>query len=409
MGVKIRRRHVFHIAGYDAIEPVQQHRRFVRHLRIFQNTWNLASTSSDIDTRHQFARWTVETQGTNWEATTCYELFAWDQIVTNDAKRGNIERLWRAGLTYLNLMATGTLWRYAKANVRYFLFALFPMAQIFAFVCASSTAAYAIVSLWDLQQSYRFVAFLVLTVLFFGTLIQLLAGRWKLQQALDDWILAKEYIYGQRADVDLVLQSFAERLIACVRENSVDEVVLVGHSLGALLAVETVALALRRDPDFARRGVNVGLLTVGATIPKCTLHPAADAIRNRVNQVANEKSITWAEFQARADAISFYRFDPVRLTRIRNDSEQPLRSPIIRRVQIKDVLSTESFAKYRYRILRLHYQFVLANERPSNYDYYMMICGPIAFREWTGSPLGFLDFLEPDGKLKSNGWSHRSK
>jgi hypothetical protein len=63
------------------------------------------------------------------------------------------------------------------------------------------------------------------------------------------------------------------------------------------------------------------------------------------------------------------------------------------------MLSPESFARYRRNVLRLHYQSVMANERRAPYDYYLMACGPVAFAEWTMAPLGFLDFVSPDGSL----------
>ena len=35
----------------------------------------------------------------------------------------------------------------------------------------------------------------------------------------------------------------------------------------------------------------------------------------------------------------------------------------------------------------------MANDRRSSYDYFMMVCGPIAFQQWTTSPVGLLDFF----------------
>ena len=90
-----------------------------------------------------------------------------------------------------------------------------------------------------------------------------------------------------------------------------------------------------------------------------------------------EPSIAWVEYQSRADTISFYRFDPVALKRIAGDRLDG--KPVIRRVQIHDMLSPELFARYRRNVLRLHYQSVMANERRAPYDYYLMVCGPVAF------------------------------
>src|SRR3989442_14070356 len=70
--------------------------------------------------------------------------------------------------------------------------------------------------------------------------------------------------------------------------------------------------------------------------------------------------------------------------------------PMIRRVQIHDMLMPESFARARRSVLRLHYRSVMANDRRAPYDYFLMVCGPVPFSDWTLSPLGFLDFIVQD-------------
>src|SRR5207245_9159170 len=117
--------------------------------------------------------------------------------------------------------------------------------------------------------------------------------------------------------------------------------ILVGHSLGAMLVLDVIVRALARDASFARRGAAVCVLTIGATIPKFALHPRAQAIRARIARVVNEPSIAWTEYQSRADTISFYKFDPVSLRRIEDDRLEG--QPVIRRVQIHDMLLPETF------------------------------------------------------------------
>jgi hypothetical protein len=47
--------------------------------------------------------------------------------------------------------------------------------------------------------------------------------------------------------------------------------------------------------------------------------------------------------------------------------------------------------------MRLHYQFVMANERRTVYDYFMLICGPAPFRRTIAEPNG------PAGLYRANG------
>jgi len=84
------------------------------------------------------------------------------------------------------------------------------------------------------------------------------------------------------------------------RDAGLDEIVIVGHSLGAIAgARRDRPRTLRAMRISAGRGAAVCVLTIGATIPKFALHPHAQAIRGRIAQVAAETSIAWTEYQSR--------------------------------------------------------------------------------------------------------------
>jgi pimeloyl-ACP methyl ester carboxylesterase len=136
---------------------------------------------------------------------------------------------------------------------------------------------------------------------------------------VEDWVFSWDYLYGRRPDVEARVDRFAEALVARSRDAAVDEIVVVGHSMGSTLAVEVVARALEIDPKLGRHGPAVCLLTVGSTIPKFALHPAGERFRRHAAQIVAEPAIAWAEYQARSDLISFYKFDPVKLARFYGD------------------------------------------------------------------------------------------
>ena len=65
-------------------------------------------------------------------------------------------------------------------------------------------------------------------------------------------------------EIESRCEAFAGRLIAADEAGDADEILVVGHSMGAQLAGQTVAKALAGDPRFGRRGARVNLLTPGA-------------------------------------------------------------------------------------------------------------------------------------------------
>lgn len=391
------RRHVFHIAGYDPATPRQVHRRFSRQFEIFKRTWNVEGTVASLEPSGHFPSWTVSTKGANWTCETTFELLAWDDLIAQASTRPLIWRLARTCCAYLNLFLTGTLARYLFANARYFAFAVIPFLQAIAlgvasYLIASYTAGYFIGSL-----GVRYLSTFVITTGLFFILLRLVGSRWRMFQAFDDWILSLDYIHGSHRDLDRRIDQFAARIALCVNSDQPDEIIVFGHSLGATFAVDAVARALGTITSLASRRVKLSLVTVGATIPKCALHPAGQRIRDQIARVASEQSLYWVEYQAREDAISFYRFDPATLRRIKRDSDRVERKPIIRKVHIKNMMSPSAYKRFRFRILRLHYQFVSANDIRTTYDYFMLTCGPLFVMNWAASHLGFLPFF-PDSK-----------
>jgi pimeloyl-ACP methyl ester carboxylesterase len=393
----VKRRHVYHVAGYDPIDAGAQYRRFTRQLEVFQRTWNVEAALSELELAEKESRawWRVKGRGANWQVEAVHEVLLWDDIVRGDFKRALPARLLDAARVYLDYIVTGTMFRYVAANPRYATFFLYPIVALALFAAAGGLVARLLTGLIGLEGVGAAAVGLIAGLAVFYGLLQWPGRRWRVEQLLDDWICAHDYLRGRRADIDARLERFAETLIAQVRAGAADEIVLVGHSLGAMLVLDLLVRALARAGDLGRRGAALCVLTVGATIPKFALHPRAEDIRRKIARIADEPSIAWAEYQSRDDTISFYKFDPVALRRI--DDDRLDGKPVIRRVQIHDMLLPETFARCRRNVLRLHYRSVMANDRRAPYDYFMMVAGPVSFPAWTTSPTGFLDFIGADG------------
>jgi pimeloyl-ACP methyl ester carboxylesterase len=394
----VKRRAVFHIAGYDPIGTAW-YRLFKRELVTFTRTWNVRSAVSDLmpGTENVSAQWRVTTHARNWRVETVYEHLLWDDIVLGDFARPTTTRLARSARAFLDIIMSGTALRYFRANWQYGLFFLYPYFLLCTFavgaVAIAQWAASSIVISYPLQA----VLTGVLSVAVFIGLLHWPGRRWRVQQGLDDWTFSWDYVYGRRPDLNVRLERFAETLIARTGDAALDEIVIVGHSMGAILALEVITRALAREPQLGSRGPTVCLVTVGSTIPKFTLHPAGERFRHSAVCIVLEESINWAEYHARSDAISFYKFDPVSLSRFYGDQDRG--KPLLRRVRLHHMLKTRTYWRNRLRFMRLHYQFVMANERRANYDYFMMICGPIPFASLVLAQTGPIEFIASDGAL----------
>jgi hypothetical protein len=398
----VHKRHFFHAPGFDPYDAASQHRRFVREVARFQATWNVSAAVSDLhDASAGEGHWTVTTTGPGWKVETRYEILDWHDIVRAELAGPAPNRLWNGVVTFLDFITSGTLKRYFAANWRYAMFFFVPFVDVILFAVAAILLGWlagAATASSGLGSVLGVIVGVVVAALVFAGLMRWLGERWRVNHGLDDWIFARDYMLRRRPDVDARAEAFAERLLACVRRSDADEIIVEGHSLGATIVMDMLVRALARDPDLGKHGPKLGVLTIGATIPKLALHPQGEWLRAAARRVAAAPSLPWGEYQARDDVISFHKFHPVELTRFKDVNEAS--QPVIRRVQIHEMLSEPAFRRYRFNFMRLHYQFVMANERRSSYDYFMLVCGPAPFWQTVNQANGPVDLYAADGSLR---------
>lgn len=177
---------------------------------------------------------------------------------------------------------------------------------------------------------------------------------------------------------------FADRIAAALAP-SVDEVLVVGHSSGAHLAVQAVAEVLRRGlpegaPPFA-------LLTLGQAIPMVSFLPGATGLRRDLHALAGDQRLFWLDVSAMGDGASFALCDPVAVTGVAPERQ---RWPLVISAAFSQTLSPERLSHLRWRYFLRHIQYLCAFDRPGDYDYFRITAGPrtlaARFRDRRPSP-----------------------
>ncbi|WP_342724272.1 hypothetical protein AAFG07_35225 [Bradyrhizobium sp. B097] len=397
----IRRRHVFHVGGYDPITPEQQVERLRRSLSSFDRIWGASSRLSEISNTSAIdASCNVEAWGPNWKTSITFEMLRWDDLIRCDSKVGLVPRLVQSAKALFDSIITGTLFRYATASWKYALFFVFPYCCLLLIALCSVGLSYLVIGPLHAPLWVELLLGIFLSLAIFVSVVLWIGPKRRINHILDDAIFSHKFLYGRRSELDARLDDFAGLIAKRAQAAKVDEILIVGHSLGAALAIAAVARALKLDPLLETRGPKLCILTVGATIPKFALHPMGGQIREAAQLVAGTSAIDWVEYQARDDAISFYRFDPVTLKRTSRDYSGE--HPKIRRVQIHSMISPIRFRRHRFDFMQIHYQFLMGNDQRSVYDFCMITCGPLEFDVATSSS-GAVGLFEANGSVMTAG------
>lgn len=376
----VRRRLVLHVPGYEPLSPASQHRRLRRTLARTAAAYGLAAESGAAETSPDGAvlRFPARLAGPDWATEAEVRILAWDDLIARDLAVPLPARMLRGGAALLRLLADGTLARYRRAHWRYLLFVALPVVLLLGALLAGAGLGW-------LLGGWGGVAAGALLAL---ALVVLADRHAHLGHLLADWAFARDLARGAREDIAARVERFAAEIAAARRRRDVQEVVLVGHSLGMVLLAEALAAALDAGGDSgpAPRLVLVG---VGSSALKIGLMPEGARLRGALARIAGVPGLDWIEFTSRRDLVSFHRADPLRHLGIAG------RGPRMAAVHPRAMLAPAAWRRVRLSMLRAHRIYVTGNDRPYHYDWGMLACGPgPAGREPTPERL-----LGPDGGL----------
>jgi hypothetical protein len=388
----VSKRLVFHVGGYDPITPhAGAQRRFVREIERFRLTW---SVNASIDGLHDGAhrtKWRVTTTGPNWQVETDYNLVGWDDVIETFSRRTIFWRIPFGIIAFLDFVVSGALWGYLRTNWRYAVFFLYPFVMFGALVLVSF-----LIGVFAVKTSGSILVGIVASVLL---LAALLVGPWRwlhLDALFDDWIFSRQYVRKGNSILEQKLDRLAAEIVAAANDRDVDELLVIGHSLGAVLAVDLLDRALGLDPALGTRKNPVTFLTIGSSILKIGVHRGATRFRAAVARVALSSGIFWGDYQARVDIMNFYNINPMAGMAL-----PPEDGPVVRLVEIGRMLEHAMYRRIRLKFYRLHCQFISGNDKRASYDYFMLVCGPVSAKSQTLAPDGAISMIKENGSLIS--------
>ncbi len=385
-GSPVHRRHVLFIPGYDPEAEGRYRKLFVREMIRYAKRFGLARREiSRIDVLPEVPalRWDVVVGTDRWTTRTEFEVLRWDDIVLADFRRPLpvVIVLLFAGV--FSSLVTGTMVKFWRLNWKFGGVILYPAVMVLAFLAASfgiGLAVDALLSSWfPAGPLARWALVLGVAGLSFSALYRL-GERWFVWHLMHDWVFNFQHGMGWRPDYQLRVERFARRLSEAMRDSRTDEVLVVGHSSGSTMAVDIVAEALSSDPHLTRERPELALLTLGSCVPIVALNPVARRYRDGMRRIMTEPGLFWAEYQAPQDWINFAGFNPARDLGL-GIAPATCRNPTIRSTRFKEIVAEKTYQDIVFKPFRMHFQFLMANDRAGEYDFLMMTAGPITLRE----------------------------
>lgn len=386
----VRKRLVFYCHGYDPEAETRYRRLFATAFSQLSRRFGVERKIGPVvaDPAIPAARWTVTAGTPSWRTVTEYEVLRWDDLVKRDFARGWPARIPLLAAAMVEALRSGVIRRLFRLNRHFALFVLYPWAALAALIGGGVVLGYGLALLLGEIAPLGGAAEAGIAALAAAAALYVAGPR--IRQAyvfhlLDGWIFSWRQGSGRHPEIADRLDRFARHIVAAARDGDADEILIVGHSTGTTIAVETAARALALDPDFGRTGPPAALLTIGSCLPIVGFIRGAEKLRRAVRELATCQRILWVEYQAPQDVLNAFGFEPVRDLRL--DLAGATRcNPAIRSARFKETLRPETYRKLRWNFFRMHFHFLAANEIPGEYDYLMIACGPVALADRIADP-----------------------
>ena len=405
--MRVQQRHIIYIQGYDPRGLAQYYRMFRTELRKFGRLYKLSATMSRPQgaADGEIASWTIEAKAEDWQTRTNYDFLRFEDFIQRDLAAPIWRTVFQAVWIYWRLVFAGTIARFWRAHWRFATFITYPHFLLLLEAVGAAALAVAFEKGLDalgVPTVFSIAAAMAAFVAVLGTVLKYTESRTYLLYVLSDTIWTWEFSHRARPEWDQRIDRFAQHLVRIARESEAEEIVIVGHSSGSFLGTEMLARALQLDPALGRHGPRIVLLTIGGNFPIVGFHTVSQPFRDQLRMLAVEPSIDWIDCQSRKDVMNFYPFDPIKGHDI--DVGEARRNPKIVSVRFRDVIKPEHYNVFRWKFFRVHFQFVMANERPHAYDFFMIVCGPIPLSARMAVPDAALVAVTGDPAAREWAW-----
>ncbi len=392
----VSRRRVFYVPGYDPFPP-RRYRELYRkesaeQAKISGYQIELSRKSSDA----AFG-WNVAAEIEGHRTDTEIEVLIWSDIVRSSMRPsllGTYAQLVKTAWIYLRSGALFRLMRLRKGPV---IAALYPVAMLLLQALAAIVLIWAVYALITWSFSYvrpDSVAGLPILHQIAGLGAGLAAAlrllRWfkAKDNRLFAYYLMHDYAYSAAKEgaypPELIarMAEFEKRIGAALAEPY-DEVLVVGHSSGAHLAVSVLA-SLVRNNRVPANGPVLGFLSLGQVVPMVSFLPKANGLRADLQFLCARHELAWVDVTAPGDGCAFALCDPVAVSGV---APQNKRWPLVFSAAFTQSLSDEKWNALKRRFFRLHFQYLCAFDRPKDYDYFQITAGPQTLRDrYEGRP-----------------------
>ncbi len=370
---QVRRRKVFYIPGYDPIHP-RRYRELYRRESKAQAEISGYEIDLSAKTTGGAYGWHVEAEIEGAPVVSDVDVLVWSDIVRDSMSNTILATYGQLFRTAWEYIATGALWRLMRLRKGPVIAALYPVGALFVQLLLAVLLAWGIAAMFGWALPGLAWAGWAVGALCGWALLEWFRkkdGKFYVYYLMHDYAYSARFRGANPPELEERMTAFAAS-IAEAMQDDVDEVLVVGHSSGAHLAVSILSDLIRQGGVTAS-GPKLAFLSLGQVVPMVSFLREANRLRADLQYLSESDALTWVDVSAPGDGCSFALCDPVSVSGVARAGK---RWPLVFSAQFTKSLSPALWKTLRWRFFRLHFQYLCAFDRPLDYDYFQITAGP---------------------------------
>ena len=369
----VTRRLIFYVPGFDPF-PLRRYRELYRKEAKRQAALAGYQISQLPPDPALGADWGVDSVFEDQRTFAAFIVLGWSDLVKHAMSAGILR-------TYVALFQTLWIYLYSRAFFDLIQMRKGPViAALHPVVMLLSQLLIALFTAW--LVSLNFSSFWLSVPFASVIFIAILRGFKALDRIFFAYYLMQDFAFSAQlrgaypAPLQQRINAFSARIEKALKENW-DEILVVGHSSGAHIAISALA-QIERSAAFDQAPATVGFLSLGQVIPMVAFLPNAGQLRRDLYDISLSTAIYWVDITAPGDGCSFSLCDPVAVSALPLAAQT---GPLVLSAAFSQALSPTRWRRLRWRFFKLHFQYLRAFDETHHYDYFAITAGPITLRK----------------------------
>ena len=383
---QVHRRRVFYIPGYDPIPPRRYRELYRKEAAAQAEISGYEIALSAKASKSGPYGWRVQCAIETAKTATDVEVLVWSDIVRDSMESSILATYLQLVRTAWIYISTGTLRRLMRLRKGPVIAALYPIGMLLL------QALLAALLIWGVHRAVialaehfqLFGAFVGMAGLTLGLLAGMVLMRWfkKMDGRFFAYYLMHDYAYSASSrgeyspGLERRIAAFTALIGDALLDDTLDEILVVGHSSGAHIAVSVLSDLIRGG--LADNPPPLSFLSLGQVVPMVSFLPKAYRLRADLKFLSQRDELVWVDVTAPGDGCAFALCDPVSVSGLASPAK---RWPLVFSAAFTQTLSPQRWAELRWRFFRLHFQYLCAFDRPGDYDYFQITAGPLTLRD----------------------------